>query len=496
MDTFLTVNTVTPGTLHRPPEVKSTITAQMLGLDRSQDAPITSIALAYQMVPWFRRACKLRANGLGSFPLALYPLTAGGEENHETDVSEKPEYQAVMQWTRSLLYRTEMNLVKYGAAYHLLETNRFGLNHTPRFIPTNSVMVQANYVDGVTGFHISGIGTFAVKSGRVVWAWEPNDESEIAPGPSDGYAALKASGLLYAIQEMANRYMVSGAVPITAVMVPAAVDPSEHVKIEGALARIATGFRNAFKFLVFKRDTEFVKVGSEMKDIMAPELTDTERDNVAVAMRVPPTVIDGKSANYATAESEMVGFYMNTVIPQASMLEPLLNTQLYQRLGLTLRFKPDELEVMQSIQLLQSQGVTELVGKPILSIDEGRAIIEMEPVPDGLGEWKEPEPPMVVAPDGKPVPGQAKPAPEDEDAPAKMKAWLDTSLAQVKSGQPATVGAPFDDELAAASSGKMVRRIYETHWPRVSAPPDDPQLRAVLALEEFNALARRSVPNG
>jgi hypothetical protein len=484
MDTYLTVNTVTPGTLHRPPEVKSTITAQMLGLNRSADAPITTVAYAYQTVPWFRTACKLRADALMNMPLEL-------QNEAGDDVSEEPQYQPVLLWTRAMLYRIEMNLVKYGAAYHLLETNRFGLNHTPRFIPTNSVMVQSNYVDGVTGFHISGIGTFPLKSGRVVWAWEPNDESEILPGTSDGEAGLKAAGLLYAIQEMANRYMDSGAVPITAVSVPATVDSSEYPKMEGWLTRAATGFRNAFKFLIVKKDTEFTKIGSEMKDIMAPELTATERDNVAVAMRVPPTVIDGKSANYATAESEMVGFYMNTVIPQASMLEPLLNTQLYQRLGLTLKFQPEQLDVMQAIQMMQAEGVSKLVDI-VLSKDEARAVIEYDPIPGGLGEWKKEEPPVIVAPDGKPMPGQAKPMPDEDedDAPAKMKAWLDTSLAQVKSGQPATVGAPFDDELAAASSGKMVRRIYEAHWPRVSAPPEQSlQERAVLALEKFNALA-------
>jgi hypothetical protein len=484
MDTFLHVTP--PATRYQAPEIKSMITSAMLG--RVDGAPITSVALAYQTVPWFRTACKLRADALMNMPLEL-------QNKAGDDVSEEPEYQSVLLWTRAMLYRIEMNLVKYGAAYHLLETNRFGLNHTPRFIPTNSVMVQSNYLDGVTGFHIAGIDTFPLKSGRVVWVWEPNDESEIEPGPSDGATALKAAGLLYAIQEMANRYMVSGAVPITAVSVPATIDAQEATKMEGWLTKAATGFRNAFKFLIVKKDTVFTKVGSEMKDIMAPELTATERDNVAVAMRVPPTVIDGKSANYATAESEMTGFYMNTVIPQAAMLEPLLNTQLYARLGLTLRFKPDELEVMQSIQLIQSQGVAELVGKPILSIDEGRAIIEMDPVPGGLGEWKKEEPPVIVSPDGKPMPGQAQPdeeAPaeeEPEDEKAKMKTWLDLSLAQVKRGEPAMVGAPFDGELAAASSGGMVRRIYEAHWPKSVKRSDDWQARAVVALEQFNALA-------
>ncbi len=466
-------------------------------LTRGLDQSLTTIYLAYRYVPWFRRACKLRANAIGRFPLVL-------ENERGDDLSEKPEYQPVIQWTRSLLYRVEMNLVKHGAAYHLLESNRFGLNVTPRFIPTALVQPLIDWSGaGLTGFHIGLIGSAGdFPLNRVVYVWEPNDESEVWPGPSDGEAALKASGVLYAIDEMVNRYMGSGGVPVTAVRVPATTPKEEREKVENFLSKLAGGFRNAFKFLTVDKNTEFETIGSEMKDIMSVELTATQRDNVAVAIGVPPTVIDGKSANYATAESEMTGFFMNTIIPEAEMLEPTLNVQLYQRLGVTLRFKPDELEVMQAIQLEQSKGVIELVGKPILSVDEGRAIIEYDPLPGGLGEWKKPEPPPAPptlpgqVPAGSAASAGSLPEPQPEPA-AQMRSWLSQSLALVKAGSPASAGTPFDDELIAASSGNAVRRIYEAHWPRAkSAPPDDLFSRAVNALEHYNALARGSNHDG
>lgn len=481
-------------------------TITLPGLRSGSDASLTSIDMAFRWVPWFRRACKLRANAMGRMPLEL-------QNKAGDDVSEEPEYQSVMEWTRSLLYRIEMNLVKHGAAYHLLETNRFGLNHTPRFIPTNSVMPIIDYSDyGVTGFRISMIGNGGGEFplARVVWIWEPNDESEIAPGSSDGEAALKASGLLYAIDEMANRYMGSGGVPVTAVRVPATVDKPERTKVENWFTQFAGGFRNAFKFLVIDKNTEFETIGSEMRDIMAPELTATQRDNVAVAMGVPPTVIDGKSANFATADSEMTGFYMNTVIPQAEMLEPQLNTQLYQRLGLTLRFMTDELEIMQAMNLAQADSVTKLTGKPIYSIDEGRNVMELEPLPNKMGEWKEEPDPMLAAAAtgaaGQPWPGTnkpvavGKPKPEPDgkaiDPTDQMRTWQSQSLAQVKAGQSPAVGAPFDDELVAASSGNARRRVFENHWPRPKSAAPSVSERAILALEEYNALARGEHSNG
>jgi len=169
------------------PELK-TMNLSALGRGLGGDAAQTTIDIAYRYVPWFRRACKLRANAIGRFPLSL-------ENDRGDDVSGLPEYQSVVKWTRSVLYRTEMNLVKYGAAYHLLESNRFGLNITPRFIPTQFVYPIIDYAkSGVSGFHVNmlgGGGNFPLD--KMLWVWEPNDESEIQPGSSDGEAALKAS---------------------------------------------------------------------------------------------------------------------------------------------------------------------------------------------------------------------------------------------------------------------------------------------------------------
>ena len=80
--------------------------------------------------------------------------------------------------------------------------------------------------------------------------------------------------------------------------------------------------------------------------------------------------------------------------------------------------------------------------------------------------------------------------PDEPDPVEQMKRWKDAALAQVKAGQAATVGAPFDDELQAASSGRMVRDVFEHHWPKAAksaAPVDDVRLRAIIALEQYTA---------
>lgn len=459
------------------PEVKA---YAMSGFGYS-DSTITTVDIAYRFVPWFRRSCKHRANQVGRFPISLE--TANG-----TEVSEDPAYQGVMNWTRSLLYHTEMSKVKYGAAYHLLEANRFGLNVTPRFIPTPFVTPLVNYQTGLTGFRVSFIPD-AVPLDKMVYIWEPNEESETAPGSSDGEAALRAAGLMYAINEMANRYMKSGAVPVTAVKVPASVSADDRERVGGWMERMASGFRNAFKFLVVSDKTEFEQIGSEMKDIQSTELTDSQRKEITVALGVPPTVIDGTAANFATADAAYFSFMADTIIPEVEFLEPLLNEQLYSRLGLTLRFKPDELEIMQTSQLQQAERAQALTGgKQVISVNEARDVMGYEEIPQG--DWSTPTPtpaPAFGASMAASAPMMEAPSAGSGSDETVMKAWLDQSLAAHKGGSPATVGAWFDDELESASSANMVKRIYAAHWPK---PQEQSwQRQAVAELARFNALA-------
>jgi hypothetical protein len=89
-------------------------------------------------------------------------------------------------------------------------------------------------------------------------------------------------------------------------------------------------------------------------------------------------VLDSTSANYATATSEMIGFYVNTVFPECSLIESFMNAQFFSQYGLRFVFDFELHEIMQSIQLAQASSVVTLTGEPPLTIDEGRAMLGYE----------------------------------------------------------------------------------------------------------------------
>lgn len=471
------------------------LTRAMLG---TSDSYLTSTQQAFREVPWIYRAALLRAQTVSSVPFQIEDKESG--EPLEDDARLEP----IEHWMRTTLYLTELSRTLYGASYHLIESNPFGYNSRPRHIPTPAVVVDWDDVKAeITSFTISmsGIGK-PVDPKRMVWSWVPNPFSERLPGDAPALVALKAAGMLSAIDDMGTKYFKNGAVPITAVSVPPTMNKDDREKLENWFSRFATGVRSMFKFLPVNKDTVFTQIGSNIADSQATELTTAQRENVAVALGVPPTVIDGKSANYATANSEMMGFYLHTVIPECQQIAEHFNATLFRRYGLSFEFEPERLEVMQTAQLEQAKTLSELAGgKAIMTVDEAREWLDLEPMTPEQYDAANPKPQMPPA-FGQQQPPQAGSAPAPEDIPEadapdpeQMKAWRDAALVAVKGGSPATVGTPFDGELAAASSGRMVRDVFERHWPK-ETETDDWRKTAIKELARFNALAEGALSNG
>lgn len=463
----------------------------------TSDTYLTSVQTAYRTVPWLYRGTVKRASSISRLP---YSIHKGG-----TDVTEDPDIKAFTRWLRTMLYLTGESRTLYGASYHLIESNPFGYKAKPRHIPTPAVM--PNFTDNeLTSITISGMNNGnEIPIKRVAWSWLPNSFSETRPGEAPASVALRAAGLLAAIDDMSTVFFKNGAVPITAVSVPPTMNKEDREKLENWFSRFATGVRSMFKFMAVNKDTTFTQIGHSIRDSQVPELTDDQRKNVAVAMGVPPSVIDGTAANFATAESDTLGYVLDTVIPEGEQIQEHLNATMFERFGLELEFEFEQLEVIQAMQLEQAKAITELTGgKPVLSQRTGMEWAGLDPDEEfkRMEDEKAKNPPPAPPPQFGQQQPQAGSAPAPDDIPEadtpdpdQMKTWRDAALAAVKGGSPATVGTPFDGELAAASSGRMVRDVFERHWPK-ETETDDWRKTAIKELARFNALAEGALSNG
>lgn len=428
------------------------------------DVTLATVEYAYQSVPWLYRACTLRAQAVSSLPWDIV-------DESDTPLDVVRGFSDHADWLHDLLYLAELGRTLYGAAYFLLERNRVGAMLTPRYVPAPLVTPDVDETGRIRSFRVALLGGGAERApDTVAWTWAANPFSERSPGIAPASVALQSAGILLAISQMVTRYFATGAVPITAVLVPPTASRADRERVEGWLTRVASGVRNAMKFLAISKDTEFKQIGSSLRDAVVADLTPQQRDDVAVALGVPPTVIDATSANYATASTEMLGFYLTTVLPEADAIAAHLTRRMFARSGARLVYHRERVEVLQTAQLDQARVVQSLTGgQAIMTVDEARSWIDLPPL------TPEPEP---------------EPEPEIESV-RTMRAWRALALEQVRAGSPVSVGAPFDHELRSASSTGMVRRIFDAHWPR-----DDWRSQALMELRRLNDHLEHSAGNG
>jgi len=349
---------------------------------------LLTVEQAYRFVPWERRAVNLIANAVSHVPFALW--------SGEKDVAESNPLALRLP---RLINLTARSVEKIGCAYWLLEANKVGRNVMPRFVPAKSVKPVIDKEKGITGFDIGfSTGGKSFPLDQVVYFHLPNDDSETEADTPPSKTAVEAASLLWAANRVASKFYAGGMVQTSLVIVPSVTSDDELKRIEGFFKRMATGLRNVFRVIAVRSGVDVKTIGQTIRDARMPELVLEARDDVAVAHDIPPTVLDGKAANFATAQSEWYGFYIAKVIPMAEWIENVVNEQFLIRIGLRLEFQSSRLEIMQAAQLEQAQATQALYnplpGDGIIDRDEARDLV-------GYVEREEVASPNSESPNGK-----------------------------------------------------------------------------------------------
>lgn len=338
----------------------------------------------FKVVPFVRRAARLRANAVASVPITLQK---GG-----TDLSERAEWQGLMGNLATRLYEIELTLcLSMQGAYWRKTTNRLGANPTPEWLLPQNVWPVLLAETGLAYFrYIHPWG--APQSGavenlqpdEVVRFWYPNLDRVNWPGPPPGLAALAAAGVLANEDAFVAQYFGRGAIKATLLTVPSATNQLERDKLKTWWDRMITGVQNAWRSIVVSADVKPVVIGEGLADLSSEKLVLQYRQDVAAAFEVPETMLMQGAANYATAQAERISFFEETVFPELGLILGAINDQwLRPDYGVELVAHPEQTEASQDAQVAQAAAVTDLVGGPVLTVDEGRAWLGLGPMPAG-----------------------------------------------------------------------------------------------------------------
>jgi Phage portal protein len=138
-----------------------------------------------------------------------------------------------------------------------------------------------------------------------------------------------------------------------------------------------------------------VVVGQAPKDLALDTLTEAKRHDVATALGVPMSVLDDRSANFATAKVSLNNLYRLTLLPECEIIETGCNRQIFGPLGLEFRFKQSEIESLQAEEDAKAYEMLALVIGGVITPNELRDQIEFEPI-EGGDQLRTPPTPSVV----------------------------------------------------------------------------------------------------
>lgn len=362
------------------------------------DAESISVRRGQTSVPTLYRAIDIRAKAVAGMPFRL--------ERAGQDVTGDDALKPLVKRLRSLLYLTEASLCCYNAAYWEIGQNAAGRNVTPFWLATASVLpdidVAARTADAaLRGFYRTGGAGGYLKPRQVAHFWGPSIAVEVGADAAVAPVAvtLAAAGLLHYLDVFATSFFQRGGVKMTLLTVQGDAKPAEVEKLDRWWKRMVQGARSAFGSVVVRAGVKPEVIGSDIKDTSSPQLTKLAREDVAIGMGVPMSLLFSNALAGGTADAERLNFYDFTVVPECEHVIDERLQFVLDRMGLRLIWTPEKLEVYQKSELSKAQSISALVGQPIMLVDEGRERMELLPMAEAQAKYAAAQPPSPAAPD-------------------------------------------------------------------------------------------------
>jgi len=338
----------------------------------------------YRRVPYLYACVDKRAKALSSMPYRIYM------DGSDEDISNSDQFRGIRHGLRTRLYLTEAAICLYGAAYWLQSTNRFGRNSRYDWIVPSSIVPRYEPLRGLDYFQrtvtwsegnqsVERHSPITDKRGDMAYFWLPNLTTEIGPGVAPAIVAMAGAGILGNMTQHFSNYFMRGAMRTLLIKVPQGASQGLREQVDSWFYRFMNGVRNSFRAKALDERVTVDTIGDSPDDIASDVLTTQAREDVCAAMGVPHSLLSADAANYATSQQDTLNFYQQTIIPSAALIAETITDQILPN-GVYMEFDPSQLEVFQQHEVSKAQAISQLVGQPVLTIDEAREMLGYEPL--------------------------------------------------------------------------------------------------------------------
>ncbi len=358
--------------------------------DWIEEAPKTKDSELFSRVAAVFRAANLSADAIAGLPFALVD-----KSGNDYDVSDDWQNRVgFMPNPREILRLWRMSLFMTGSAYGFMEGNQ--VKKRLRYIVPTTVTPKVNASDGLVGFKRK-VGNetveYSIKDKRIVYIWRLDHTTELLPSDNTEFKALMAAaGVLFYADYYVQNFFQRGGIKPTMLLVKGVSNPQDREKIENIWDKVVHGW---YKYLgkVFNADAiEPHVIGDGIDNMKESALHQEKISDIAMAAGMPLSLLLSNSANYATAQTEYLQWFRDSVTPWANFMADQLNNQLFTPLGLKLDFRPeitdpgqeDEAERAGAFQSYVSAGLKPSIAAQIVGIElpNGIEYEDLDPEPE------------------------------------------------------------------------------------------------------------------
>lgn len=476
--------------------------------DWIEEAPKTKDSELFSRVAAVFRAANLSADAIAGLPFALVD-----KSGNDYDVSDDWQNRVgFMPNPREILRLWRMSLFMTGSAYGFMEGNQ--VKKRLRYIVPTTVTPKVNASDGLVGFKRK-VGNetveYSIKDKRIVYIWRLDHTTELLPSDNTEFKALMAAaGVLFYADYYVQNFFQRGGIKPTMLLVKGVSNPQDREKIENIWDKVVHGW---YKYLgkVFNADAiEPHVIGDGIDNMKESALHQEKISDIAMAAGMPLSLLLSNSANYATAQTEYLQWFRDSVTPWANFMADQVNDQLFSPMGLKLEFRPEMSDPGQEDEVQRADAFSKYVGsgvKPSIAAQ----IVGVE-LPNGI-EYDDLDPdvedepkPSTDIPDNVPEPVEEQVAPPAKFIPTieqvrELDLWQTFAFRKLKRGE--SLVFPFTaktlpDEIAdtirvrleQANGADEIKAAFEiTDLPDIKSMPDIQDQGLIELIEALNRVA-------
>ncbi len=325
----------------------------------------TKTSKLFGAVAYYFACADTRIQTVGNMP---YEIVRGDTVVLSSDQNEPP--LRGLEWLAdipALFPLIEAGKILTGQAYLFNERTTLSTRGLRWWLP-HSVKPIISSDMGLTGFERRLGGSqkrFDVDD--VLYFWPPDPFVEIGPARNyPGKAAVIPGMALESMDTFITEYFDRGLVKATLLSYADRMTAEESREVKDWWGRVTAGVTRAFSQLVVRGDFKATIIGEGLKDLSDKTLTENEKENIAVAFRVPMSMVFKKPGGLGDGtDNDERAFIERVIGPSCNHTAACFNKQFFAPMGLHLRFLPDKLSVMQEDEASRSGALLNLVNAGI-----------------------------------------------------------------------------------------------------------------------------------